>query len=325
MLKTNNIETILHYTKPLEGRALINIDEMPHNKEFKATADKMKTHITEDVFDCRDMYAVAYEQINTFNFIITTNNDALMFSENNNRRYFFPDINDMYKDNHSYFKELSKVPENRQVQLGLYKYLLNKFEETKDWNEDLMPQTHAKNSKMIEALPKLYKYLKEEYLLKNQDLKIRTNYFFEEYAKATNDKGSKQSIGKKLKEIGIMPKKVRKGDQTYYEFQKSHNDLMKEYQTRNWIDKDIDVVEVTNDLQDMSIVIDDEEHNELLAKARQADELKQRNKELLLELARVRGELNALKHGGHSNVSVEKKEEKPEKQTQSIFDIDFND
>ena len=325
MHKTNNIETILHYTKPLEGRLLINVDEMPHNRDFRATSDKMKSLVTERVFDCRKMHAVAYEQVNTFNFIVSTNNDALMFSENNNRRYFFPDISERYKGNFPYFIELTKFTENRNVQLAFYKYLLERFEETKDWNEDVMPQTKAKNSKMIEALPKIYKYLKEEYLLKNQDLKIRTNYFFEEYFKATGDKGSKLSVGKKLKEIDIIPKKVRKGNQTYYEFQKSHNDLMKEYQTRNWIDEDIDVVEVTNDLQDMSIVMDDDEHNELLAKAKQADELKQRNKELLLELARVRGELNALKHGGHSNVSVEKKEEKPKKQTQSIFDIDFND
>ena len=77
MLKTNSVETVTKYTKPFEGVSIVNLDELPHTDNFKGLQDSLKGLITEPTFTCRDMYSTGYTQINSFNIIITTNNNAI--------------------------------------------------------------------------------------------------------------------------------------------------------------------------------------------------------------------------------------------------------
>ena len=92
--KTSSVETITKYTYPLEGRCLINIDELTGDKSLSVHAiqDQLKGLITEGSFDCRDMFKTSYTQKNTFNIIITTNNNAIHLSINNRRRYICLDV-----------------------------------------------------------------------------------------------------------------------------------------------------------------------------------------------------------------------------------------
>jgi hypothetical protein len=77
MYKTKSTETILKYNKPFAGRVLSNFDELPQSKDHTILSDKLKTLITDPFFRCRDIYAGGYDQDNSFNIIITTNNNAV--------------------------------------------------------------------------------------------------------------------------------------------------------------------------------------------------------------------------------------------------------
>ena len=46
-----------------------------------------------------------------------------------------------------------------------------------DWNEDIMPETESRKLKIIEALTQLYKYIKEEFILRNTVIDVRTDKF----------------------------------------------------------------------------------------------------------------------------------------------------
>jgi hypothetical protein len=52
---------------------------------WKAIGDKLKSLITEPFFDCRTMHQTGYLQKNTFNIIITANNNAITLTQTNNK------------------------------------------------------------------------------------------------------------------------------------------------------------------------------------------------------------------------------------------------
>lgn len=93
MYKTSSVETITTYTKPFEGCVLINPDELPvEGNMWRSLSDKFKSLITEPEFNSRTMHQTAYTIKNTFNIIITTNNNAISLTQTNNTRYHTNDI-----------------------------------------------------------------------------------------------------------------------------------------------------------------------------------------------------------------------------------------
>eukprot|EP01040_Poterioochromonas_malhamensis_P005688 gene5688-6111_t len=171
MCKTSSVETIVKYTKPFEGCLLLNFDELPMDSEtsWKCLSDKLKPLITEPTFDCRDMHHTPYEQTNTFNIIISTNNDAILLTQTNKERYVVLDINEMYIGNIAYFEQLIQALEIPGVKQLFYQQLVKRFTTLSNWNEEMVPETKSKSIKIMEALPQLFKFIKEQYILKKFD------------------------------------------------------------------------------------------------------------------------------------------------------------
>jgi hypothetical protein len=94
MVKTSSIENVERYTKIFEGASLINLDELPISGTSKTLQDVLKALITEPKFDCRAMFNQSYSQNNTFNIIITSNNNSISLTQSNNIRYFVNTINE---------------------------------------------------------------------------------------------------------------------------------------------------------------------------------------------------------------------------------------
>ena len=65
---TCNMEVINQCTQMMEGKALININEMPCASagEWKKLMNKLKSLITDPTFDCRRMHEHPREPENTF-------------------------------------------------------------------------------------------------------------------------------------------------------------------------------------------------------------------------------------------------------------------
>lgn len=256
--KSSSVEDILTYSKNFEGRALVNLDEMPvDGGNFKSISDKLKGLITENTFTCRDMYSKGYAQANTFNIIITTNNDAINLTQSNNMRYMCPDIDESMIGNTDYFNKLESAISDGDVQILFYQEMQKRFKGLDNWNEDIVPDTSTKTKKKIEALPKFIKWLKEEYVLRGLGIDADTNSFFQRYYDDNKDNISKQKIGRYMTDLGITHKRTGTGDNREYRYEINHEELYKAFQEKKWIDEDVDhVVKSTKDKKVSSKIFD---------------------------------------------------------------------
>jgi hypothetical protein len=244
MFKCNSTENILKYSKPFEGCCLINFDELPHCDNYKGIQDMLKGLITEPTFICRDMYSSGYEQTNTFNIIISSNNDCINLSLNNNSRYVVLDISEHRIGDFEYFNQLTKALNNDDVKRSFYQDMMERFKTLDKWNEDIMPETATRYSKIIEALPTFYKYIKEQYILTETDLNVKTDEFFIEYRLHSKDKTSTQKLGRYIKALDIKPIKLSKN--AGYKYIKSSKELYDIYKAKKWIDEEVDLINPEN-------------------------------------------------------------------------------
>jgi hypothetical protein len=118
--------------------------------------------------------------------------------------------------------------------------MMKRYQTLNNWNEDIAPETKFKKTKIIEALPNLYKYLKENFILKNIDLDKKTDVFIDDYQKHTLDKSSKQAIGRLLTKINITP--IKLSGNAGYKYKKTCQELIFEYNKNNWIDDENDLI-----------------------------------------------------------------------------------
>lgn len=115
MCKTSSSETVSKYTRSYKGCSLVNLDEIPIDQgSFRSIRDALKNLVTEPTFACRDMYSLGYTQRNTFNVIVTSNNDASNLTRPNEERYIVLDISQEKKDAVKYFGKLSKPSRRRR-------------------------------------------------------------------------------------------------------------------------------------------------------------------------------------------------------------------
>jgi hypothetical protein len=317
MCKTSSVETIVKYTKPFEGCLLLNFDELPMDSDtsWKCLSDKLKPLITEPYFDCRDMHHTPYEQVNTFNIIISTNNDAILLTQTNKERYVILDINEKYIGNIAYFEELIKALDMEGVKQLFYQKLLKRFADLKNWNEEVVPETKSKAIKVMEALPIIFKFVKENYILKKVNKEMETKDFFAMYYKQTGDKSTKQKLGRNLKMIGIEP--IKRSDNKYV-YKYHYDSLLEIYTAKNWIDELTDhIVEerADDDENDYDIPLDKQIEslkNEIYGKQQLLLQLEEKLKQQNHDNTYKQELENVVKEWReHQQQQKEQKEEKP--------------
>jgi len=186
------------------------------------------------------------------------------------------------RGNAKYFEALNKAIEDENAQLAFYADMKKRFATLTDWNEDIMPMTRTKQQKICEALPRLYKYIKEEYILKNKDLKERTKSFLIDYQVCTKDNTSKEKIGLLLRKLDISPIKTKKGSEQYYEYRKTAKELRELYESNHWMNE-FDLEEPDN-VEPEHIKINVEEVTEIEKLKAQIEALKLENSELFEQL-----------------------------------------
>lgn len=279
MLKTSATEDVVKYTKPLEGRTLINLDEMPLDSgDFRSIGDSLKSLITEPYFSCRDMHKTAYKQKNTFNIIITSNNDAVLMTQSNNKRYFIADINTVHKGDLTYFTKLNNILKNKKIEKLFYEDLMIRFKsKCTSWNEDITPETTAKQEKLICSLPTFTKWFKDSYALRKKDLNMKQPEFFDDYYRETKDKTSKIKIGKILKSLGIHPITKTTDDKTFKQYEATGESIYQSFMNNKWIDENVDSLIYDDDDNDF---IDEYDNGIKYVERSQYDELMKKYKEL---------------------------------------------
>ena len=214
MYKSSSTETITKYTAPLEGRCLVNFDELPKCSESREIQDCLKSLITESTFSCRNMYAVAHTQKNRFNVIITTNNTAINFSNSNNARYVAIDVSNDYIGNKAYFDKLAAAMNKKGVKEAYYKFLLEHYEKNKNFYFSAIPNTKSRRINVSNGMPKIAKYIKETYFLKGKGMNIETKELLENYNTRYNINDSAIYLHEELyKSMKIVKKQKKKKKQ----------------------------------------------------------------------------------------------------------------
>ena len=305
MFKTNSVETIDKYTKPFEGCCLLNFDELPlDGTNYKSISDTLKTLITEPEFSCRSMFQMPYQQTNSFNIIITSNNNCVTLSQTNNTKYVCLDIDESYIGNFEYFDKLAKAINNKEVLIAFYNDMSARFKTLSNWNEDKeMPITNTMQTKIIEALPQFIKFLKQNYVLKNLGINQVTETFLSDYFKASNDKTSKQQVGRYLSGLNIKP--IRKNAKDYV-YKVSAEELLKSFKAKNWIDELTDKIDYRNSCSELEEDLEQIDNN---------DETKQELEAVKLQLELFHMMLNI------ENV-INQLKDKDEKQLKKIIELE---
>lgn len=253
MEKTNSIESIEKYTKAFEGKTLLNFDELPiANSSTKLLQDRLKSLITEPLFDCRGMYSANYIQKNTFNLVITTNNNAINLSQNNNVRYYVNSISNKWcvgddekklEEKKKHFDELYNYFDNEDVLIGIYQEFIKIYDEkvkpTK-WTGAYEEKTQGNINKMLEAMPNFYKYIKKTYLLNKQDINIKCSELLEEYNFSSKSNLSAQKLGEYMSDLGAIVKDVRNSTGRYRKYVICNDDLLKSFKRLNYFSEEFD-------------------------------------------------------------------------------------
>lgn len=241
MFKTSSIENVEKYTKGFEGRTLINLDELPVSGTSKILQDCLKALITEPEFDCRAMYNQGYIQKNTFNIIITSNNNAISLTQSNNVRYFVNTISDKYSGNKNttYFKNLHSAINKECVKIAIFKEFMNIYEtqvKPTNWTGTDVKPTKNGTIKRIDALPLFIKYIKNEFLLNGKGINEEVKQLILEYQEANpRDRVNNTSIGLYMKQLGVECKKIDTKSFKGRKYIISFENLKQAYITNNWL------------------------------------------------------------------------------------------
>ena len=208
------------WTKVLEGTSLVNINEMPVSSDYKGFNESLKNLTTECIFYPEEKNEKSYSQRNTFNFIITTNKEAIQFDENNKRRIVSLDINESRIGDTEYFNKIIKECMNDECGKCFYAYMRDNY--IKDFDFTKKPETKSFIEGIQKRLPLHIKFLKD-LIREGEDKLDICEDFYEEYSFWCKSKGKNPSdkinFGKSLSQIeGIT--KIRKTDK---ETKKKHN------------------------------------------------------------------------------------------------------
>ena len=107
------------------------------------------------------------------------------------------DVSEEKVNDIAYFNKLGKIVDDKEFQLLFYKDMIQRYEKIKNtFNANDKPMTQTRKIKIIEGLSKLYKYLKDYYILLKEDLNEDTRTFYENYRTMTKDMTSINNLGR---------------------------------------------------------------------------------------------------------------------------------
>lgn len=248
--ETKNIDCIIgKFNKELMGKVLLILEEVPAEtkSQWNTLTNAIKTVVTNNVMEIEPKGKDKLTIDNYLNVIVLSNNNAMKI-DNNDRRIFVLDISNEFVGNVEYFTKLcSECTENDEVGEAFYWYCIEHSENNKDFKSNVFPESEAKQEIIIDNLNIVYKFIKDNYVLRNKGIAQTFKDFYTEYVTYTerNKIGFKVSnvvVSKLLKDINI-PIVTKGGNRKKIEITKET--LLDIYQKRKWI-LDIDEFEQTN-------------------------------------------------------------------------------
>lgn len=240
------------FNEILSGKLLVCFEELENfsKAEWESISSTLKKMITSTNINYQNKCTKAYESNNINNYILISNNDSV--KDDDGRRYFILDISTNKVGNHDYYSRLYEHF-NDEVGEAFFNYVYNI--NTDKFNPQSFPMTQSKMDSLSKRLDSVYKYLKEQYILKNKQIDISAVDLYNDYKFYTAKPVAKEDFHRKLNEIGID--KTKHGTKIWYNIE--HETLLNIGKTKNWInevDEYNDETDVFSDTDSSSVISD---------------------------------------------------------------------
>lgn len=218
------------FNEILSGKLLVCFEELENfsKAEWESISSTLKKMITSTNINYQNKCTKAYESNNINNYILISNNDSV--KDDDGRRYFILDISTNKVGNHSYYSQLYEHF-NDEVGEAFFNYVY-RFN-TDKFNPQSFPMTQSKMDSLSKRLDTVYRYLKEQYILKNKNIDTSAVDLYNDYKFYTNKPVAKEDFHRKLHEIGID--KIKRQNKIWYNVE--HDVILNIGKTKNWINE----------------------------------------------------------------------------------------
>ena len=204
------------FNSELSGKLMVIFEELENfgSSEWISISSILKRQITSPTLQIEAKGKDVREETNLNNYILASNNDCIQ--DDDGRRYFILDISTKYVKNEEYFERLYTCF-NNEVGHAFYSYLYEI--DTEKFNPQSYPKTQSKLDSYSKRLDNVYKYLKDEFILKKRNVdRISVTDFHQDYLAYSGKNGinkpkTKIDFNSALKNIGIN---YSKSDKTNY-------------------------------------------------------------------------------------------------------------
>ena len=279
-------DVLERFNSELVGKILVVFEEMPtaSKSEWNKYSDSMKDLITGDKLTIEKKYMNSYEIKNLTNVIINTNNDAIRI-EADDRRYACVDITDKMIGNKKYFDELNKYLNDKEVQEAFYLDCVRNKKELEGFNphaEIRELDTEAKKELTIKYLPSYIKFIKDAYISKGKEIKVKFPLFYKEYVEwhKSTQKKDPQSKEEVLSELRNLEIEIKPAAQNQLHFKTSIQQITNIFTQKGWMSE---ADEIGNQKEEITTDFDEEpdERDSIIKNQKQEiEELKKQIEEL---------------------------------------------
>lgn len=228
-LETGSDPIRTKFNEILGGKLLVCIEELENfsKAEWESISSTLKRMITSTNITLQNKCTKAYESNNINNYILCSNNDAI--KDDDGRRYFILDIATHKVGDRKFYDKLYKECFCNEVGEAFFHYILKI--DTLNFNPQAYPITQSKMDSLSKRLDNVYKFLKDEYILKKIDIDISAQELFQEFKYYGSHKLSKEDFHKKMSEAGFS--RTKKDGKLWYEIK--HKNLLKVATNKLWL------------------------------------------------------------------------------------------
>jgi len=235
-LETGSDPIRTKFNEILGGKLLVCIEELENfsKSEWESISSTLKRMITSSNITLQNKCTKAYESDNMNNYILCSNNDAI--KDDDGRRYYILDIATHKVGDRKYYDKLYNECFDDEVGKAFYHYLL--AVDTNKFNPQAFPITQSKQESLSKRLDPVYKFIKDDYILANNNLNCSGMDLYTEFKMKMHSKLSKEDFHRKLLEAGIT-RGHHKGKIWYTH---SNDDLIDVANSKMWLN-DLDEFE----------------------------------------------------------------------------------
>ena len=216
------------FNEILGGKLLVCIEELENfsKAEWESIISTLKRMITSSNITLQNKCTKAYESNNINNYILCSNNDAI--KDDDGRRYFILDIATHKVGDVEYYTKLYDCF-TKEVGEAFFHSVYRI--QTDNFNPQSFPITQSKLDSLSKRLDSVYKYIKEQYVLKNLGIDESASVLYSDYKFSTNRAVSKEDFHRKLTEVGLT--RTKKDGKLWYDI--PHKTLAKCAKSKLWL------------------------------------------------------------------------------------------